>query len=92
MSRRGAATFTRYEDTATPRPAVAARPDRPHGVGRAAPAYFRAVLIGCESGDRHPMSMITFPDEATARAWCEQTNRGNHFGLTRWEWEPLPAE
>lgn len=56
------------------------------------PARFRAVLVGCESGDRHPISLITFPDEPTARAWCEQTNRGNHFGLTRWEWEPLPAE
>lgn len=46
---------------------------------------YQAVIVGDESGERHPMSFVTFYYREAGEAWCEQMNAKDESHLTHFE-------
>lgn len=53
---------------------------------------YQAVIVGLESGNRLPLSLMRFKTEQDAYAWCLRMNQalGDHLPLTRWTYEEIP--
>ncbi len=51
---------------------------------------FRAVMVGCESGNRTPMDFATFDTRTKAQAFCDKLNAVDENRLTFFTWEKVP--
>lgn len=56
--------------------------------------HYRAVIVGRESGNRTPLTFVTFRRLQDAMTWClrmnDRHNSDGTSGLSYYDWERIP--